>query len=97
MKYSERAGTNLFAGVGMTLLVTVMGAAMAIAARFKSVRARLPQPGEGPTREEMEKGWYHMKTCALSEESNGTAPIRVVSTFKVSGFHALVSPALPAP
>lgn len=83
MIYAERMGKGLLAAVGTSLFTAVAGLLFVSAAKVPFIRKWLPTPGNGPSRETMEGGYFSMSCYALSEEVDGREPVRVKSFIKV--------------
>ncbi len=65
----KAAGIAAGTGLGMGL--------MALGPIRRLVARRLPAPGEGPTRQQREKGYWDLRFWAAPPEGSGSAPLRV--------------------
>jgi short subunit dehydrogenase-like uncharacterized protein len=81
MRYKEFMGSGSWlAAVATGLLVSTLGFLLFVASRVQFIRNRLPLAGTGPSRKDMESGYFKLKVHALSDTSDGSKPVRVVAS-----------------
>lgn len=85
MIYSERMGVDIVTAALSSMVMNVCAGLVAGAARFQWLREKLPQPGEGPTDEELDAGYFRLSCWALPEHADKASetPARVHSQFAV--------------
>lgn len=68
MRYHEFMGAGSWlAAVGLSLLYVAAGALLFIASRVQFIRNRLPLEGTGPSRKQMETGFFKIMVTGVSE------------------------------
>eukprot|EP00892_Ulva_mutabilis_P009618 jgi/Ulvmu1/7028/UM033_0087.1 len=82
MVYSERMGTGLLLGTVSSIFTTFAALLLVLASKVAFIRKMLPTPGNGPSRDSMENGYFSMTCYALSDEPSGGEPVRVKSFIK---------------
>lgn len=86
-KYVERCkASSWIAALGFSALMVVVGILIPTAAKFKLVRSLLPMPATGPSRQTMEKGFFHVSNHSEGITNAGVERLRVVCDFKVRLF-----------
>jgi len=74
--YSERmGGPGLFSVVVSSFLMSVVGSLLCFSFTRNLIKRFLPAPGQGPSKEVMDKGYFHMKFWGRGTKPDGSEAI----------------------